>query len=223
MLVDYAAAVGGPARSEIGDANFAKYLTDTTYFKQTQEDIFWTCPSCGVHAGRDFTQIDSKYKAGTQPPPQARGIIQRSDWYVKGDPGTPPAGFHHGGWSPKMSFAKITDGTSKTILAGEKWVPVDYYGGSASAGDDRGWSDGWDFDGLRSTLIAPRSDSEGPFPAVGAPDTDPLNYLFGAAHPGGMNVVFGDGSVSSISYDIDLETFNRLGNRADGEAISTSY
>jgi prepilin-type processing-associated H-X9-DG protein len=123
----------------------------------------------------------------------------------------------------KMTMAKITDGTSKTILAGDKWVPTDLYAGGLFAGDDRGWSDGWDFDTLRSTLIAPRSDSQAPFPAQGSPDTDVLNYPFGAAHPGGMNVVFGDGSVSSISYDVDLETFNRLGNRADGEAISGNY
>jgi prepilin-type N-terminal cleavage/methylation domain-containing protein/prepilin-type processing-associated H-X9-DG protein len=223
MLVDYAAAVGGPARSEIGDANFSKYLTDTTYFAQTQDDVFWTCPGCGLHQGRDFTTIDQKFRSGVQPGPQSRGIIQRSDWYTKDEVPTSKGPSHHGGWMVKMTMAKITDGTSKTILAGDKWVPTDLYAGGLFAGDDRGWSDGWDFDTLRSTLIAPRSDSQLPSIATGALDTDVLNYPFGAAHPGGMNFVMGDGSVSSISYDVDLETFNRLGNRADGEAISQSY
>jgi prepilin-type processing-associated H-X9-DG protein len=223
MLVDYAASVGGPARSEVGDANFNKYLADTTYFQQTQDDVFWTCPVCSVHDGRSFDKIDTKFKAGGQPGPQARGIIQRCDWYVKDEIPPNPSG-RHGGWSPKMTFSKITDGTSKTILVSEKWVPTDFYaGGFGYAGDDRGWADGWDFDTLRSTLIAPRPDSQTPFPPVNDTDTDVLQYPMGAAHPGGMNVVFGDGSVSSISYDVDLETFNRLGNRADGETISQSY
>jgi prepilin-type processing-associated H-X9-DG protein len=46
---------------------------------------------------------------------------------------------------------------------------------------------------------------------------DPLAYTLGSSHPGGFNVAFGDGAVSTIDYDIDLETLNRLGNRLDGE------
>jgi prepilin-type processing-associated H-X9-DG protein len=52
---------------------------------------------------------------------------------------------------------------------------------------------------------------------------DPANYPLGAAHPGGFNVLMGDGSVTGFNYDIDLETLNRLGNRADGETITQSY
>jgi hypothetical protein len=35
--------------------------------------------------------------------------------------------------------------------------------------------------------------------------------------------VFADGSVTFIKFDVDLETFNRLGNRADGEVITQEY
>ena len=35
--------------------------------------------------------------------------------------------------------------------------------------------------------------------------------------------MFGDGSVTGINFDVDLETLNRLGNRADGETITQSY
>ena len=34
-------------------------------------------------------------------------------------------------------------------------------------------------------------------------------------HPGGANVVLGDGSVRMISDNVDLVTFQRLGNRKD--------
>ena len=39
-LVDYAAAVGGPARSEVGDTVFNQFLADPTYFKTRQADFF---------------------------------------------------------------------------------------------------------------------------------------------------------------------------------------
>ena len=56
------------------------------------------------------------------------------------------------------------------------------------------------------------------------PDDDgDFAYSFGSAHPGGMNALFADGSVTSISYDIDRETFNRLGHRSDGETITQSF
>jgi hypothetical protein len=38
-----------------------------------------------------------------------------------------------------------------------------------------------------------------------------------------VNAMFADGSVTFIKYDVDLETFNRLGNRADGETITGDY
>jgi prepilin-type processing-associated H-X9-DG protein len=119
----------------------------------------------------------------------------------------------------KMTYAKITDGTSKTMLAADKWVHYSLYLGDTNGqADDAGWSDGWDFDGLRSTLVQPRPDGQEP-----APDTtqlDILNYVFGSAHPGGINALFADGSVTGINFDVDLETFNRLGNRQDGEPIT---
>jgi prepilin-type processing-associated H-X9-DG protein len=87
--------------------------------------------------------------------------------------------------------------------------------------EDRGWADGWDYGVLRSTLARPRPDTEDP----PAPDdhTHITNYPLGSAHPGGMNVLFGDGSVSGLNFDIDLETLNRLGHRFDGETITQSY
>jgi prepilin-type N-terminal cleavage/methylation domain-containing protein/prepilin-type processing-associated H-X9-DG protein len=213
-LVDYAAATAGPARSEVGDAAFNQYLNDPKTFTVRQADVFWGCPGCSQNQGRGLSELETKFKAGQVP--TFRGIVQRSDWLPLPAPG------HHIGFMVKMTFAKITDGTSKTILAADKWVHTSVYSGNPSQqADDRGWSDGWDFDALRSTLIAPRSDSDG---AAGTnQQDDPLNYPFGSAHPGGINVLFADGSVGAISFDIDLETFNRLGNRQDGETISQTY
>jgi prepilin-type N-terminal cleavage/methylation domain-containing protein/prepilin-type processing-associated H-X9-DG protein len=220
-LVDYAATVAGPARSEIGDAEFNKFLADAhpTYPQLTskQADVFWGCPGCSASSGRGLGDLEGKYKAGQIP--KFRGIIQRVDWVT--DSGDPAPPWRHIGFQVKMTFAKINDGASKTMLASEKWVHVTKYLGSGGQADDRGWSDGWDFDALRSTLIKPRQDSQDPPPNDSNPD-DPGNYPLGSAHAGGVNVLFADGSVQFITYDVDLENFNRMANRLDGEIVTES-
>jgi prepilin-type N-terminal cleavage/methylation domain-containing protein/prepilin-type processing-associated H-X9-DG protein len=130
-----------------------------------------------------------------------------------------------GSTSP-ITFAKCTDGLSKTLLVSEKLVsPLFYEGGTPS--DDRGWSDGWDPDSIRCTCVPPYPDSGAlqlkdweynAFPYGQINDA----FHFGSAHAGGMNAAFGDGSVHTISYDIDPVMFDRLGDRRDGEALDTS-
>jgi len=121
-----------------------------------------------------------------------------------------------------MTIARISDGTSNTLLASEKWVSPTYYGGpredsSWKSGDDFGWADGWDYDGLRSCIFPPVSD--GANIVEPADSTSPVkeNFQFGSAHPSGINALFADGSVDSINYDIDVEVFNKLGHREDGD------
>ena len=38
-----------------------------------------------------------------------------------------------------------------------------------------------------------------------------------------MNAVFADGSVTGLSFDVDLETLNRLAHRSDGETIDKAF
>jgi prepilin-type N-terminal cleavage/methylation domain-containing protein/prepilin-type processing-associated H-X9-DG protein len=128
-----------------------------------------------------------------------------------------------------IKIARITDGTSKTLLVGEKYLRPDLYDGLISYSDDKGWSDGWDLDMMRSTCFPPMSDGDGlgySFqPLNSASDLfGPVNDVvtFGSAHPGGLNCVFTDGSVHSISYDIDVIIFNGLGTRAGGETFDSS-
>jgi prepilin-type N-terminal cleavage/methylation domain-containing protein/prepilin-type processing-associated H-X9-DG protein len=214
-LVDYAATVAGPSRSEIGDTEFNKYVSDTgpsyPYFTSKQEG-FWGCADCPSNSLRGVGNCAGKKIVFP-------GVIQRGDWLNALDDAAHP--YRHLGFMVKMTFSKITDGSSKTLMVSEKWVHSNLTQGSGGQADDRGWSDGWDFDALRSTIIRPRADSEGNVPN-GQP-IDPDNYQLGSAHPGGMNALFADGSVTRISFDIDLETLNRLGHRSDGEAISQSY
>ena len=136
--------------------------------------------------------------------------------------------------APPVRIAQITDGTSKTFMIGEKFVRADLYDGFAPDGgtndaDDKGWSDGWDYDTVRSTCFRPYPDSNpeafgamawyfGEIATGGGVDAGV--YYFGSAHPAGFNAAFADGSVSAISFDVDILLFNALGTRNGGELVN---
>ena len=42
---------------------------------------------------------------------------------------------------------------------------------------------------------------------------------FKSRHPGGVNILFADGSTTFLRDDIDYTTYQMLGARADGETI----
>ena len=130
------------------------------------------------------------------------GVIGRSNYCANCSPAKQIIG-----WYKRISFQQITDGSSKTMVLGEKRLSPALYE-SGDWHDDWSWAEGWDPDTLRSTIC------------LFGPDTDDGNltkgfgYNFGAAHPSAMNAGFADGSITSIRYDIDRELFNRLGHRS---------
>jgi prepilin-type processing-associated H-X9-DG protein len=123
----------------------------------------------------------------------------------------------------KMS--SITDGSSNTYLAGEKFCDSDHYTDGLSAFDDEGWDTGWDWDTVRwsGTTTYPPPQDTGHADVVCRPiqDTPGLGtgFFFGSAHAIGFNMAFCDGSVQFINYSVNLETHYRLGNIADGKTI----
>ena len=163
------------------------------------------------------------------------GVIVRSSWrYLSGGDNAPwvgePANMVH----QPVTMAKITDGTSKTLVVAEKYVRSDNYDADQvnHYSDDRGWCDGWDADQLRSTCFLPMGDGDplgwdGPALTKYFGDdfsTGPVggvwNVLqFGSPHTGGINSLFADGSVHIISFDVDILVFNSLGTR-NGMALN---
>ena len=130
-----------------------------------------------------------------------------------------------------INVAKITDGTSKTLMIAEKYVRNDQYESSRYS-DDRGWADGWDADSMRTSCFAPRNDSDpigwdpqlGPYfqdQALGSGGVNGLYNVvhFGSAHTAGIHAVFADCSVQMISYDIDVVVFNGLASRNGEEPL----
>jgi prepilin-type N-terminal cleavage/methylation domain-containing protein len=120
----------------------------------------------------------------------------------------------------KISIRQVSDGISKTYLAGERYIPQDDYETGLSAGDNETWCTGFNNDNYRKTgrydggeilELAPIRDSE--------VDVTDANGRFGSAHRDGWNASFCDGSVQTISYDIDWRIHRDLGSRLDGNVV----
>jgi prepilin-type N-terminal cleavage/methylation domain-containing protein len=121
-------------------------------------------------------------------------------------------------------LAEITDGTSQTILFGEKHVPASEYESSHTHGNDQGWDLGFDIDINRWTKFTPQPDSKSNQNGriqIGTIADDQWS-VFGGSHPAGCQFVFCDGSVHTISFDVDAVAFGRLGPLDDGEVIDMS-
>ena len=119
----------------------------------------------------------------------------------------------------EVKLAQITDGTTQTILIGEKHIPQGEYDTGTFPGNDQGWDLGFDTDINRWTKHTPLSDTAN-FP-TNVTDEDRL-ALFGSAHAAGCQFVFCDGSVHTLAYGIDADTFFALGSVADGEIVDES-
>jgi prepilin-type N-terminal cleavage/methylation domain-containing protein len=125
----------------------------------------------------------------------------------------------------EIGIKRILDGTSKTYLIGERYIPVARYDSGDWYGDNETWCTGFNNDNYRKTG---RISGGAIVELVPVPDTTPENGLsdaagrFGSAHPGSWQVAMCDGSIHSISYDIDWQLHRDLGNREDGNAIDTS-
>lgn len=143
---------------------------------------------------------DYKANAGSNGPPAAWWGGGPANWDQATSTATP---FNWTG--PRMcngisyqhSLVKIkdvVDGTSHTILAGEKYQNPDNYYSGVDYSDDQTLLGGDDYDLYVWGDMQPWRDRKGLDPAYESP--------FGSAHPFTFNVVFCDGSTKSESYDI---------------------
>lgn len=119
------------------------------------------------------------------------------------------------GYGGPVKPSMIPDGTSKTAIIAEKRLrPSEYKTGAWY--DDRGWSDGWDPDAIRMAACWPAIDAEDYVLPNGALQSESA-LMAGSAHPSGFCVGFADSSVKIMEYQVELEVFNSLANRADGK------
>ena len=111
-------------------------------------------------------------------------------------------------------FRQITDGTSKTMLYGEKFLDTSKLDQNNTSDNDQGWDIGFDQDVARWTANPPQADTDlNKFP-------DSVSHTrFGSMHPAGFMCVLADGSVHTIAYEVDATAFIYIGDMNDGMTI----
>jgi prepilin-type N-terminal cleavage/methylation domain-containing protein/prepilin-type processing-associated H-X9-DG protein len=138
-----------------------------------------------------------------------------------------PFGFQNGNAStPYITrLTDFTDGTSNTMLMSEilmSLTPTNYDGRGDIMNDDAGFS-GHQYmtldtpnSGVDVTLCVPNSD-----PMMPCTGGSPSHVAARSRHTGGVNVVFGDGSVHFIANSVDLATWQGLGSMNGGEVLGS--
>ena len=165
--------------------------------------------------------------SGTAPAPDRSGILVSSFWHNK----------------KKINMASISDGTSNTLMIGERPPSKDLFAGWWFAGG------GYDGSGIGDVMLGAREIryaenqagitsgtyvSSCPITKVGfqagqiSDDCDQVHFW--SWHPGGANWTFGDGSARFLTYTIDnpptmtpASTLMQLVTRNGGEVITGDF
>jgi prepilin-type N-terminal cleavage/methylation domain-containing protein/prepilin-type processing-associated H-X9-DG protein len=146
-----------------------------------------------------------------------------STYRNNGPDGTPPStGITF--YGSKVKMADLKDGSSNIYMCGEKYVNPDAYTdakGTADYGDDGCAYAGNTWQLVRWTYYNSSNPAASYVPVQDTPGY--YHYdSFGSAHSSGLNMAFCDGSVRTISYQIDPLIHSRLGNRMDGNPIDAN-
>ncbi|MFQ3593888.1 MAG: DUF1559 domain-containing protein, partial [Gemmataceae bacterium] len=129
--------------------------------------------------------------------------------------GTMPSGANGAiqmGERPMIRFADFSDGTSHTLLVGEKRLNPARFGKSYDDNEPynrSGWNN--DYDVYRTAVYSP------------APDLsrEELKSFteFGSAHSSGLNCLSIDGAVRHVRYQVNLLSWQRYCIRNDGQTL----
>jgi prepilin-type N-terminal cleavage/methylation domain-containing protein len=123
-----------------------------------------------------------------------------------------------------VTITGITDGSSNTLLVGEKAVRAQDY--SFNVGDWRWWElvgigHNADWGNMRTPGMQILADNQARLSWQAQNGNPNLNaeFGFGSAHSGLFMAVFGDGSVRGIRNTINTQVFENVCHRADGNVI----
>ena len=221
-----------------GDPNYSS--ADDTYATMISTPIcLFNCPSrrpCdafgvgteGFHSTDFFLHVSQTRPAGKV------SSVARADYAINGGPiafsGHPgptsirdvdEAGYDDWPEPPDMDglcyvrtgvkTSEIQDGLSRTYLIGEKFLNPKHYFNGESLGDNETLYSGFSSDLHRYTPVHlyPAQDTSRPL-------NDKGHTRFGSAHHGTCHLSTCDGSVRTVSYEIDPEVHYAMGHRSDG-------
>jgi prepilin-type N-terminal cleavage/methylation domain-containing protein/prepilin-type processing-associated H-X9-DG protein len=154
--------------------------------------------------------------------PQVYGVLSNINRPAEGSPGPYPNGLY------ERRITEITDGTSNTLLIVEvAGRPQKYLGrerrpvGTPETDPTTGGA--WlrpSASDVASYLGSQYDGSAGPGPCAVNCSNNQLPF---ALHPGGLNVLFCDGSVRFVSESVPVRTFAALVTFAGGEVLPSDY
>jgi prepilin-type N-terminal cleavage/methylation domain-containing protein len=121
---------------------------------------------------------------------------------------------YHGNLSAVVTLPKVPDGSSHTLMMGERGVSNDLYGWPyCGAGQ---WLPNNGQAGLGDNLMS----TEGGL-SKGLPDNN-HNWHYWSYHPGICQFLFGDGSARPLSYDLDYGVLQAIATRSGHEVVSST-
>jgi len=203
----------------IEQGNLWSQTTDSDVYGTTVSLYF--CPSrrsptvLSTTQGGNRAQIDYAGNAGTD-------TTGSTGWGYMGNGKDAPIVRRPDGTTQRghsVGLGDISDGTSNTLLAGEKCMNVGQLA-NQQGDDDAGFVEGWDFDVIRWGYFQPSPDwNDSNAQYILDYPTCPLRSAFGSSHNDVFNAVLCDGSVRAISYTVALDTFKKLCSRNDGQPL----
>jgi prepilin-type N-terminal cleavage/methylation domain-containing protein/prepilin-type processing-associated H-X9-DG protein len=119
-------------------------------------------------------------------------------------------------YNSSMRIASITDGTSNTLMAGERYSKDTTYTSTQLLENTRGWA--WCNYNSGQDLLG---DTTWPINSLASTTgTNNRRTNFGSGHTGGANFVLCDGSVTFVRNSIDIVTLQRASTPNDGNVLS---
>jgi prepilin-type N-terminal cleavage/methylation domain-containing protein len=158
--------------------------------------------ACVGSTGRDYWWDGVGSSGGDNTLLKCRGAFRMMNNWVVGAPS--------GATVPGKRLAEFTDGTSNSILVGEKHVQVGKFGKVASDGSTYNGDKGYAFRGAGTS-----------FPLARTP-YQTLTANFGSYHPNVCQFVMGDGSIKAVKISISTTVLGYIADIDDGSTIPDS-
>jgi hypothetical protein len=121
----------------------------------------------------------------------------------------------------QIAVRHIVDGLSKIYFVGERYLNSKKYDTGSDVADNEYMYVGFDNDMYKTADREPAGDGQLRNKSTGMVQDD--SNRWGSAHKQAFHMVFGDGSVHAIPYEIDLIVHRRLANRRDGQAVAGGF